>query len=182
MRPIVLDTRQAGVCIVLKNLMKGTFSSFSQCLLEFVNPLPLNIFWASCALGFCYDATCHWLAVAGDLTTKTRAAVYPCRLILNMDAMAASDAPIWVTSNESSQWFCQDCDTQMSRREVLALYRRIFRVARQWRAAIPADTEAERQYIKDEARQLFRKNKNVSEELSKFPLYWYLSLIIRKHS
>ena len=70
----------------------------------------------------------------------------------------------------------------MSRREVLELYRRIFRVARQWRAAIPADTEAERQYIKDEARQLFRKNKNVSEELSKFPSYWYLSLIIRKHS
>lgn len=50
----------------------------------------------------------------------------------------------------------------MSGRQVLALYRRIFRVARQWRAAIPADTEAERQYIKDEARQLFRKNKNIT--------------------
>lgn len=50
----------------------------------------------------------------------------------------------------------------MFRSEVLSLYRRIFRVARQWQATTAADTEAERQYIKDEARKLFHKNKEVS--------------------
>ncbi|KAL9956913.1 hypothetical protein ACROYT_G038472 [Oculina patagonica] len=49
----------------------------------------------------------------------------------------------------------------MFRSEVLSLYRRIFRVARQWQATTAADTEAERQYIKDEAGKLFRKNKEI---------------------
>lgn len=50
----------------------------------------------------------------------------------------------------------------MFRNEVLSLYRRIFRLARQWQATIAADTEEERQYIRDEARKLFHKNKKVS--------------------
>lgn len=50
----------------------------------------------------------------------------------------------------------------MFRSEVLSLYRRIFRLARQWQATTAADTEAERQYIRDEARKLFHKNKKVS--------------------
>ena len=50
----------------------------------------------------------------------------------------------------------------MFRREVLSLYRRIFRLARQWQATTAADTEVERQYIRDEARKLFRGNKDVS--------------------
>ena len=74
---IVLYTRQASVCVVLKNLMKGTFSSFSQCQHElFVTLLPLDIFRALLC------------------STKTWAAVYPCRLIFNMEVMAASDAPM----------------------------------------------------------------------------------------
>ena len=44
----------------------------------------------------------------------------------------------------------------------MSLYRRIFRLARQWQATTAADTEAERQYIRDEARKLFHKNKKVS--------------------
>ena len=64
----------------------------------------------------------------------------------------------------------------MLRREVLSLYRRIFRVAQQWRAATAADTEAERQYIRDEARKLFRKNNNVSKDFYKF--VWRLYLIL----
>lgn len=50
-----------------------------------------------------------------------------------------------------------------SRREVLSLYRRIFSLARVWRATIEADTPLERQYIREEARKLFRKNKNVNK-------------------
>ena len=50
----------------------------------------------------------------------------------------------------------------MFRSDVLSLYRRIFRLARQWQATTAADTEAERQYIRDEARKLFHKNKKVS--------------------
>ena len=48
------------------------------------------------------------------------------------------------------------------RKEVLSLYRKIFRIARKWQAANPADTEAERQYMRDEARKLFHRHKNVS--------------------
>jgi len=50
----------------------------------------------------------------------------------------------------------------MFRSEVLSLYRRIFRLARQWQATTTADTEAERQYIRDEARKLFHKNKKIT--------------------
>ena len=50
----------------------------------------------------------------------------------------------------------------MFRSEVLSLYRRIFRLARQWQATTAAESEAERQYIRDEARKLFHKNKKVS--------------------
>lgn len=50
----------------------------------------------------------------------------------------------------------------MFRSDVLSLYRRIFRLARQWQATTAADTEAERQYIRDEARKLFHKNKKIT--------------------
>lgn len=50
----------------------------------------------------------------------------------------------------------------MLRREVLSLYRRIFQVAREWKATTAADTEEERQYIQNEARKLFRKNMNIT--------------------
>lgn len=64
-------------------------------------------------------------------------------------------------------WVCLvklDTPTVMSsRREVLSLYRRIFSLARVWRATIETDTSLERQYIREEARKLFRKNKNVNK-------------------
>ena len=60
----------------------------------------------------------------------------------------------------------------MFRGEVLSLYRRVFRLARQWQATTTADTEAERQYIRDEARKLFHKNKKVS-----FTLYFSFYLL-----
>nr|KAF6355397.1 LYR motif containing 1 [Myotis myotis] len=53
--------------------------------------------------------------------------------------------------------------TTATRQEVLGLYRRIFRLARQWQAASGRveDTAREKQYIRHEARTLFRKNKNI---------------------
>ncbi|XP_062588625.1 LYR motif-containing protein 1-like [Saccostrea cucullata] len=52
------------------------------------------------------------------------------------------------------------------RKEVLRLYRRIFRLSRTWQSATGdiKETAAEKQYIKDEARTLFRKNQNLTDE------------------
>nr|XP_022312990.1 LYR motif-containing protein 1-like [Crassostrea virginica] len=52
------------------------------------------------------------------------------------------------------------------RKEVLQLYRRIFRLSRNWQSAVgnANETAAEKQYIKEEARTLFRKNQNVRKQ------------------
>ncbi|XP_013386023.1 LYR motif containing protein 1 [Lingula anatina] len=52
------------------------------------------------------------------------------------------------------------------RKEVLSLYRRILQLARTWESvtADPKTTADEKQFIKDEAKQLFRKNKFISDE------------------
>ncbi|KAK7113708.1 LYR motif-containing protein 1-like [Littorina saxatilis] len=52
------------------------------------------------------------------------------------------------------------------RGKVLSLYCNIFRMARNWRSPTgqPKETEEEKKYIIAEARKLFRKNKNVTEE------------------
>ncbi|XP_035943582.2 LYR motif-containing protein 1 isoform X1 [Halichoerus grypus] len=54
---------------------------------------------------------------------------------------------------------------QTTRQEVLGLYRRIFRLARKWQAASGQmeDTIKEKQYILNEARTLFQKNKNLTD-------------------
>ena len=51
----------------------------------------------------------------------------------------------------------------MSKAEVLAVYRRILRVARSWKASsgFLKDTLEERSYIENECRELFRKNSKV---------------------
>nr|XP_025859017.1 LYR motif-containing protein 1 isoform X4 [Vulpes vulpes] len=53
--------------------------------------------------------------------------------------------------------------TQTTRQEVIGLYRRIFRLVRKWQAASGQmeDTIKEKQYILNEARTLFQKNKNI---------------------
>ena len=50
------------------------------------------------------------------------------------------------------------------RSQVLRLYSRIFRVARHWEAQDPNETKVERNYIVDEARTLFRENKDLHVE------------------
>ena len=47
------------------------------------------------------------------------------------------------------------------RGEVLRKYKEILRFSGAWRASEEAQTTAERGYIKEEARRLFRKNKHV---------------------
>ncbi|XP_068103440.1 LYR motif-containing protein 1 [Hyperolius riggenbachi] len=55
--------------------------------------------------------------------------------------------------------------TTASRQQVLDLYRKIFRLARKWESVsgLEEDTIKEKKYIVGEARQLFHKNKNVTE-------------------
>uniref|UniRef100_A0A671RBW7 Complex 1 LYR protein domain-containing protein n=2 Tax=Sinocyclocheilus anshuiensis TaxID=1608454 RepID=A0A671RBW7_9TELE len=55
--------------------------------------------------------------------------------------------------------------TQMSRSDVLSLYRRVLRIARSWTAqsALPHDTDNERKYIAQEARTLFRQNQQITD-------------------
>lgn len=50
------------------------------------------------------------------------------------------------------------------RSEVLQLYRRILRLGRTWESTNPHETVVERDYIRDEARELFRKNRFLSSE------------------
>ncbi|KAF5889364.1 LYR motif-containing protein 1, partial [Clarias magur] len=49
--------------------------------------------------------------------------------------------------------------------EVLALYRRVLRIARSWQAqsSLRHDTEKERTYITQEARSLFTQNKHLTD-------------------
>ncbi|KAG8558089.1 hypothetical protein GDO81_016853 [Engystomops pustulosus] len=51
-----------------------------------------------------------------------------------------------------------------TRPEVLGLYRKIFRLARRWKSSLglEEETKKEKQYIVEEARKLFHKNKNVT--------------------
>ncbi|XP_043082103.1 LYR motif containing protein 1 isoform X1 [Puntigrus tetrazona] len=53
----------------------------------------------------------------------------------------------------------------MSRSDVLSLYRTVLRLARSWtaRSALPHDTDAERKYIAQEARTLFRQNQQITD-------------------
>ncbi|XP_068162007.1 LYR motif containing protein 1 isoform X1 [Antennarius striatus] len=55
-----------------------------------------------------------------------------------------------------------------TRRVVLSLYRRVFRIARTWQAQsrLTSDTETERKYIIQEARTLFRQNQQLADQES----------------
>eukprot|EP00075_Anas_platyrhynchos_P001745 XP_005018570.2 LYR motif-containing protein 1 [Anas platyrhynchos] len=55
--------------------------------------------------------------------------------------------------------------TPVTRQEVLGLYRKIFRIAKKWQSASGQveETLKEKEYIKKEAKTLFRKNKDVTD-------------------
>ncbi|XP_050391927.1 LYR motif-containing protein 1 [Patella vulgata] len=59
-----------------------------------------------------------------------------------------------------------------TRKEVLSLYKRILNTARKWNSASGDSTECktEKQYIKEETRMLFKRNKEVTdqEEIKEF--------------
>ncbi|KAL8593202.1 hypothetical protein ACOMHN_009857 [Nucella lapillus] len=52
------------------------------------------------------------------------------------------------------------------REKVLSLYRQLFRLARHWQSSSSeaTDMQEERTYIREEARRLFRKNKQVTNK------------------
>ncbi|XP_008312481.1 LYR motif containing protein 1 [Cynoglossus semilaevis] len=58
--------------------------------------------------------------------------------------------------------------TALTRRTVLSLYTRVLRIARTWQAesGVAGDTEAERKYILQEARALFRRNQQLMDQES----------------
>jgi len=51
------------------------------------------------------------------------------------------------------------------RREVLGMYARILRVARNWKATNPTESLVERDYIQTETRDLFRRNAGLTNEV-----------------
>lgn len=51
-----------------------------------------------------------------------------------------------------------------TKREVLRLYKTIMRLGQRWEASNPIETRVEREYIADEARELFRRNAQLSGE------------------
>ncbi|XP_059180797.1 LYR motif containing protein 1 [Centropristis striata] len=55
--------------------------------------------------------------------------------------------------------------TASTRRTVLSLYMRVFRIARSWQAEsrVTSDTSTERKYILQEARSLFRQNQQLTD-------------------
>ncbi|XP_034414357.1 LYR motif containing protein 1 isoform X1 [Cyclopterus lumpus] len=58
--------------------------------------------------------------------------------------------------------------TASTRRTVLSLYMRVFRIARSWQAqsGVKGDTEMERNYILQEACTLFRQNQQLTDQES----------------
>ena len=64
---------------------------------------------------------------------------------------------------------CQICimtNVMMSSRksQVIQLYREILRLAKTWEAKVPSETAQEKDFIRSEARLMFRANKNISSD------------------
>uniref|UniRef100_A0A8C6S6A8 LYR motif containing 1 n=1 Tax=Neogobius melanostomus TaxID=47308 RepID=A0A8C6S6A8_9GOBI len=55
--------------------------------------------------------------------------------------------------------------TTSTRKSVLSLYMRVFRIARTWQAqsGVSSDTDTEKKYIVQEARTLFRQNQQLAD-------------------
>ena len=66
-------------------------------------------------------------------------------------------------SRQLAAWGYHPIMTMAYRNKVLSLYREIFRLARGWQSATGQlkETEEEKRYIIGEAKELFKKNKNV---------------------
>ena len=66
-------------------------------------------------------------------------------------------------SRQLAAWGYHPIMTMTYRNKVLSLYREIFRLARGWQSATGQlkETEEDKRYIIGEAKELFKKNKNV---------------------
>uniref|UniRef100_T1JS52 Complex 1 LYR protein domain-containing protein n=1 Tax=Tetranychus urticae TaxID=32264 RepID=T1JS52_TETUR len=52
----------------------------------------------------------------------------------------------------------------MSHRQVLSLYKELLNLSKTWTPISVEETQAQREYIRDETRNLFRANKNLSDD------------------
>jgi hypothetical protein len=59
----------------------------------------------------------------------------------------------------------------LQRKQVLQLYKDILKIAKKWTSLEPNKTNQERMYIQNEAKILFRKNKDV---INHFDIYFFL--------
>ncbi|XP_032559425.1 LYR motif-containing protein 1 isoform X1 [Chiroxiphia lanceolata] len=68
-------------------------------------------------------------------------------------------------SNSNTKKLKNERMTPATRQKVLGLYRKIFQIAKKWQSASgqTEETVKEKEYIKNEARTLFQKNKHVTD-------------------
>jgi hypothetical protein len=59
----------------------------------------------------------------------------------------------------------------LQRKQVLQLYKDILKIAKKWTSLESSKTNQERMYIRNEAKILFRKNKDV---INHFDIYFFL--------
>ena len=86
------------------------------------------------------------------LPTDTHTHTHTHRMLVVYTSLQQNRTPLQTINMASSQL----------RREVLRVYRQALCLARSWQAEETSQTAAERSYIREEARRLFRKNKYVS--------------------
>ena len=95
--------------------------------------------------------------------------------------------PVEIDSIYNLQWFFK-MSASVYRSQVLSLYRQILRLARSWTSVSGQSdkTQEEKNYISEEAKRLFRNNKEVSRNIScMFFFLWYFFggwLLIHKAS
>ena len=87
-------------------------------------------------------------------------------VVIRVRQIAAHNSKLWISAPPTNVLLGHAYGCVMNTRsEVLRLYRRILHVARHWEASPRSEINSaiEQQYIKYEARRLFRRNKAVSK-------------------
>ena len=93
-----------------------------------------------------------WWQKTTNRHTHTHTHTHTHRMLVVYTSLQQNRTPLQTINMASSQL----------RREVLRVYRQALCLARSWQAEETSQTAAERSYIREEARRLFRKNKYVS--------------------
>lgn len=123
------------------------------------------------------SSSAHYFAICHE----TFNVILPCRKILCTRVLSSDNfAKLYFTSwilNSSCGWHTVWRYCMALRREALSLYKRILRISCAWEAStkLKEDTRIEREYIRNEARALFMKNKHVRNK----KWSWFFSTIFR---